>query len=279
MLGNKYPYKENVEKGVEEITVVIATKIREQSENLGKLTSVDSLGILLPELEPDKIEVNLAEVIRDSRYPDIKSILTSTGAVYLYSETYITESQADILVRAEDNKVRITEKVREESKNLAKLTSVDSLVTLVSDLKPDEVEADFAELLKDSRYPDIRSILASTGAVYLYSETYITKSYADALVLAEANDPCATIAAMVRDEARIYPRATRIEFFKNPIFNINPDELEGHLVSTLECPEFKDIKLIDASTGARYLYSELYMDEDYARSLVEWEEVGQEENP
>ena len=279
MLGKKYPHKENVEKGVEEIPFAIAVKIRGDSQNLGKLTGIDTVNMLLSDLGPDEAVVNLADMQRDSRYQDIKSVVTSTGAVYLYSETYITENQAEILARAEDVKIKIANKVREDSKNLAKLTSVDSLVTLISDLKSDEVEANLAELLKDNRYQDIKSVVASTGTGYLYSETYITENYADILVRAEANDPCATIAATVRDEARIYPRATKIEFFKNPVFNINPDELEGHLASTLERPEFKDIKIITASTEARYLYSELYMNEDYARSLVEWAEVGQEENP
>ncbi len=71
------------------------------------------------------------------------------------------------------------------------------------------------------------------------------------------NDPCATIATMVRNESRVYPQPTNIELFA----------------------EFKDIQLIHASTDARYLYSNLYMDEDHARSLVEWEEVEREENP
>ena len=206
-------------------------------------------------------------------------MVASSGTAYLYSETYITKNQAEILIQTEDIKTKIAEKVREDSKNLTKVTVVDSLGTLIPDLEPDKVEDNVAELLKDDRYHDIKSVVASTGTVYLCSERYITKNYADILVRAEVNDPCATIAATVRDEARIYPRATRIEFFENPIFNIDPDELETYIARTLERQEFQDIKLIHASTDARYLYSNLYIDEDYARSLVEWEEVEEEENP
>ncbi len=174
---------------------------------------------------------------------------------------------------------RTKRKVREESKNLAKLTGVDSLCTANPGVETDKVEANVAEVQKDNRYRDIKSVVASTSTIYLYSETYITKNYADILVRAEANDPCATIAATVREDARIYPRATKVEFFKNPIFNIDPEKLEEHITSTLERPEFKDVKLINASTGTRYLYSTLYMNEDYARSLIEWEEVEELENP
>ncbi len=223
--------------------------------------------------------VNFADMQKDKGYQDIKSVATSMGTVYLYSETYITKDQAEILVQTEDTKTRIAEKVREDSKNLAKLTSVDSFCTADPVLEMDKVKASLADMERDERCQDIKSVVASTGAVYLFSETYITNSYADILVRAEANDPCATIAATVRDESRIYPRPTNIEYFNEPVFNIKPDELERHLTNTLERQEFKDIKLISASTGVRYLYSTLSMNDDYARSLVEWKEVEEEENP
>ncbi|MFC2072557.1 hypothetical protein ACFLUU_07670 [Chloroflexota bacterium] len=257
----------------------IAEKVREDSQNLTRLTSADTVNPLLSDLEADNVAVNLADMQKDKRYRDIKSVVASTGTVYLYSETYITKSQAEFLAKTEDIKTKIAEKVREDSKNLTKVTVVDSLGTLIPDLEPNKIEANLAEMVNDDRYLDIKSVVASTGALYLFSETYITKNYADILVRAEANDPCATIAATVRDGARVYPRPTNIEYFNNPIFNINPDELEGHITGTLERQEFKDIKLINASTGAPYLYSDLYMNEDYARSLIEWEEVDQFENP
>ena len=222
---------------------------------------------------------NFADMQKDKGYLDIKSVVASKGAVYLYSETYITKNQAEILAQTEDIKTKVAEKVREDSKNLAKLAGVDSFYTADPVLETDKVKASLVDIETDERYQDIKSVVASTGAVYLFSETYITKNYAEILARAEANDPCATIAATVREESRIYPRPTNIEFFKEPIFSINADELETHIARTLEREEFKDIKLINASTGARYLYSELYMNEDYATSLVEWEEVERDENP
>ncbi|MFC1941772.1 hypothetical protein ACFLWU_00975 [Chloroflexota bacterium] len=263
----------------EEMHTRIVERIREDSQNLTRLTSADTVNQLLADVEADDFTVSLDDIKKDERYQDIKSVAAPAGTVYLYSETYITIAQAVALAKTEEINTRIAEKVREDSKNLAKLTSVDSLGALVPDLETDKLEDNVAELLKDDRYHDIISVVASTSAVYLFSETYISKNFADILVLAEANDPCATIAATVREEARIYPRPTHIEFFNNPIFNINPEELEGHITSTLERQEFKDIKLINASTGARYFYSSLYMTDDYAKSLVEWKEVGEEENP
>ncbi len=263
----------------EEMQIRIAGKVREDSQNLTRLTSADTVNLLLVDIEAGNAAVNLADMQKDKRFQDIKSVVASSGTVYLYSETYITENQAEILAQAEDIKTKVAEKVREDSKNLAKLAGVDSFCTADPVLEMDKVKASLADMERDERYQDIKPVVASTGAVYLYSETYITRNYADILVRAEANDPCATIAATVRDESKIYPRPTNIEYFNNPIFNINPEELEEHLASILARSDFKDLKLINASTGARYLYSNLYMEEDYAISLVEWVEVGEEENP
>ena len=279
MFRANHPPKEIENGEAAGIPARIAGIVREQSKNFAKLTAADTISKLGADLEPGNVEANLAEMGKDNRYQDIKSIVASTGTVYIYSETYITEDQAESLIKNEDIKTKVAEQVREDAKNLAKVTSVSSLSASALGLEPGTLQAIVAEILKDDRYQDVRSVVASTGAVYLYSETYITSTYADILVRAEANDPCATIALTVRDESRIYPRPTHIESFMNPIFNINPEELEGHIANTLERQEFKDLRLIDASTGARYLYSSLYMDEDYARSLVEWREVGQLENP
>ena len=183
--------------------------------------------------------------------------------------------------RDEEIEVRIAAKVREDSQDPAQLTSVDSLGPLATTDQEEilEIELNLAEMFKDERYNDIKSVVASTGVVYLYSSTYITKNYAEILVRAATNDPVAAIAATVREESRIYPRPTKIELFKERVFNIDPDELETHIASVLEHQKFNDIKLIHASTGAHYLYSNLHLNEDYAKSLVEWEEVEQYENP
>jgi len=179
-------------------------------------------------------------------------------------------------VPAEDVFSIIAEKVREKSMNEARLVS---LTSILPDMTPEEAGAKLVGLAEDEHFQDIKALKASTGTVYLYSATYITDNYAGILIRAEENDPCVTIAATVRNEAKTYPRATRTEYFMNPIFNINPDELDKHIAGTMERPEFKDIKSITASTGTRFLYSDLYLNEGYARSLIEWEEVGQYDNP
>ncbi|MFC1846532.1 hypothetical protein ACFLYS_00525 [Chloroflexota bacterium] len=270
---------ENDVKMTNEIEMRIAEKVREDSQNLASLTSADTINQLLYKLDTDNPAVNFADMQKDERFQDIESVVALDGAIYLYSSKYITEGQAEILVQTEDIKPMIAEKVRDDSENLNKLTGIDSLFTEGPALEIEKIEAALADMEQDNSYRDIKSIVASTGAVYLYSDANITDSYAGILVRAEANDPCATIASTVRDESRIYPRPTSVELFKEGVFNIDPVELEAHVTRTMEQQEFKDIKMISVSTGVHYLYSNLYMNEAHAKALAEWEEVEQHDNP
>jgi hypothetical protein len=169
--------------------------------------------------------------------------------------------------------------VREDS-NLAKLTGVDRLDSLFPEPLTSEQKIDlFTEMAKDDRYQDIQSLTAVTGAAFVYSETYMTRNYAEILARVEAKDPLVVISETVREESRVYPRPTAIELFREPVFGIGSTEIETHVAHLLEQPEFTDIKQVIASNGARYLYSELYMSKDLASSTVEWLEVERFENP
>ncbi|MDZ4246148.1 MAG: hypothetical protein U1D67_03405, partial [Dehalococcoidia bacterium] len=66
--------------------------------------------------------------------------------------------------------------------------------------------------------------------------------------------------------------------FHEEVFNIPPADIEKNIALLIGRPEFTDIKAVEASTGARYLFSNTYLDENYARSLIEWQEVEQYAN-
>jgi hypothetical protein len=179
----------------------------------------------------------------------------------------------------EEIRIKIAERVREDSRGSAKLTPVDFLGTLFSNQETGKVHDVLAEMMNVDEYKAIQSVVISTGDEFLYSDKYITRNYARILARVQTNDPLAIIAETVREESKIYPRPTNIELFRERLFNIDPNDLEAQITQLGERPEYNDIKLIHASTGARYLYSVLYMSEDHARSLVEWEEVGRYDNP
>ena len=263
----------------ERMQLAVAARIREDSE-AGCLTGIAAIEELLAEEFPeDETAISFSDMREDAQFEDIQSVLSPDGSIYLYSSTYITAEEAAELAQPEDLKPLIAARVREDSKNLARLTAIDGLGAAGSVLDEERVQAALDEMEEDDAYRDITPIVASTGAVFLYSSRYIADNYAKILVRAEASDACATIAATVREDSEIYPRPTSIEFFKNPVFNIDAVALEAEVENTLNNPEYQDIKKIMASTGVLYLYSDKHLTEPHARALVEWEEVGRHENP
>lgn len=117
------------------------------------------------------------------------------------------------------------------------------------------------------------------GKTYLYDPRCMTARYAELLLRLEERDIPGLIAATVREESRIYPRPTLLGVFTEPPFGLAAEEVEQLVAEMSNREEYGDICLVRASTGTKYLFSSRYLDPDYAKSLVEWLEVGQYENP
>lgn len=187
------------------------------------------------------------------------------------------EQDEDALLN--EAKLKIAEKVRGDSKDLHKLVAVETLAGLMPENQIESASAVIAEMTESGEYPDLQSIIAPNGKTFLYSDKYMSAQYATMLSRVEADNKGTPIAMTVRDDSKAYHRVTHIEFFQAKLFNIAPEEFDSTIAQMLEQEEFKDIKLLVASTGARFLYSDLYIDDFYAKNLAEWEEVGQYENP
>lgn len=173
-------------------------------------------------------------------------------------------------MKAEELYLKFAEKVRGDSRYLADLTSANSLGSMQGELE--EVEANLAHLANDTTtYSDIKSITGPTGKVYFFSEKYMTPGYAKILARVKAEDPCLTIVETVRDESRIYPRATNIELFKYGLFKIDRDQLDTYVARVQELHD--DIKQIVTPKGAVCLYSTKYLTEDWAAFLAKKQET------
>jgi hypothetical protein len=64
------------------------------------------------------------------------------------------------------------------------------------------------------------------------------------------------------------------------VFGLDPIKLDGYIDKLLaNKPEYADIKIVLASNGAGYLYSDLFLEEALAKAQAEWNEVGRWDNP
>lgn len=264
----------------EEIQARIAEKVRADSGERSAMTQADTLFALVPGSRKGAITAILDEMASDPRYADVKALPTASGMVFFFSMNHITPDEAIAKSRGEERKVMIAEKVREDSRDRAALTPPADLRALFPEQDPEGIDALLADMRMDARYADVATVTASTGETFFYSGLHMSGYYALVLSRVAAKNPCATIAAMVRDESRIYPRPTCVQLFLEKPFGLPPCELKAVVDATLSKPEFGDLKMIvHPATGGVYLYSDRYMNFDSASRIMDWQEVGKDANP
>lgn len=263
----------------EERVAKVAEAIRRDSKERGKLILADALAPHFEGLEPKEAEAVFGLLLDSEAYDDIVALQVPSGAVYLYSSRHVVPEQAQALALIEAAGERLAARVRAASQQQTALTAVGELGPFMPEFDAGQIETVVDLVLEDKRYADIQAVTATTGAVYLYSERFITGNYAQMLARVEAGDPLATIAETVRDESRIYPRPTDVLLFTQAPFGLKPAQIEEYVAALLQEERYQDIQKIEASTGAVYLHSTEHLSSALARSMVHWEEVERYENP
>ncbi len=268
------------EPTTEEIKERIAAKVREDSEEHAGMTQAETVFALVPRSRKDDITAILDEMAKAEPYADIKAVTTPSGMVFFFSTARIDPEIAVAKSRSEEIKITIAKKVREDSRDRAVLSPEAGLLSLMPDAGREEVEAALEEMLEDARYDDLKSATAATGERFFHSSRHMSGYYAGVLCRLAGKDLSSLIASVVRDESRIYPRSTCLQLFMEKPFEIPPCDMKAVVEETLSRPEYGDLKMIvHPSTGGVYLYSDRYLDERSAAAYMDWQEVGQDENP
>lgn len=278
--ADKEASQKPAEPTVAEIKAKIAETVRTNAEKHSRVTPADIVFALVPGSRPEDKTAILEEMAADDGYADIKAVTTASGGAFFFSLTYFDVDQATSKSRIEETKVAIAEKVRGDSKNAVKLTPVGDLHVPIPGMERDEIAVVLEEMQADPTYADVKSITASTGDLFFYSNRHMSDYYALLLGRVAAKDPCATIAATVRDESRIYPRPTCVQLFTEKLFGIAPCDLKPIVDEMLLKPEYVDIKMmVHPETGGVYLYSSQSLDERTAWAEMHYQEVVVPANP
>lgn len=176
---------------------------------------------------------------------------------------------------AADQAASAVETVRRDSA-AGRLTTLSSLrAAFPKDSGP---EADPLSEIEGSGADDLKR-MDGREETYFFSELGMTRAYAAYLFRLEEKDLVGLVVETVREESRLYPRPTPLDFFKGQPFGFAQDQLDDVLARIRERGDCGDIRESRASNGARYLYSTLHLTVAHAESLTEWNEVGQAENP
>lgn len=154
----------------------LAQVVREESAQR-RLATKAFLASRFPEADLDALLASCAD-----ECPDIASI-GGTAGPYYYSTLSMTEAYATHLARVEDkDPLRlVAETVRDESRIYPRPTATKIFLEQPFSLARSELASVLLRLQRDPGTSDIRSCAASNGAVYLYSDKYLTESHAQGL--------------------------------------------------------------------------------------------------
>jgi hypothetical protein len=159
--------------------------------------------------------------------------------------------------------------IRVVSQADAQLTPLASLKLGGSPLDAAQQDGLVAAIQADRQYQDLRLLATPSGTRYLYSTSFISDTYSHILLLVETGDPYAMMADIARENSQLYPRPTPVAMFALPLFRLPADQVEQIARDTVQKREYGDVHLFTTSSGSLYLYSDRYMNEDWARSIAE----------
>lgn len=148
----------------------------------------------------------------------------------------------------------------------AQVTSHALLVTEVENA--DEL---LAQMPQD---PQCEDIVVRTGAkdTYYYSNANMSDNYAMIAQLIEDEDLCVMFAEMVRFNARIYPSATPLRYFRRSPYGLSPEAVEQTWKAMQGKPEFSDIEELTNNQNERFLFSTQYLTRRYAKAISDVDE-------
>lgn len=148
----------------------------------------------------------------------------------------------------------------------AQVTSHALLVTEVENA--DEL---LAQMPQD---PQCEDIVARVGAkdTYYYSNANMSDNYAMIAQLIEDEDLCVMFAEMVRFNARIYPSATPLRYFRRSPYGLSPEAVEQTWKAMQGKPEFSDIEELTNNQNERFLFSTQYLTRRYAKAISDVDE-------
>ena len=146
---------------------------------------------------------------------------------------------------------------------------VTSHALLVSEVEnADEL---LAQMPEDPQCADIVSRAGAKDAYY-YSSANMSDNYAMIAQLIEDKDLCAMVAEMVRFNARVYPSATPLRYFRRSPYDLTQEAIEQTWQSMQGKPEYADIEELTNNQNERFLFSTQHLTRRYAKAISDVDE-------
>jgi len=174
--------KENVNDEILQENLEFTAKyIRENSRN-GKFIKYDDFFADPISLKEEDKEIFFEKLFSNEEYSDIAE-LKGKESRYFYSKKEMTEIYAKLIYRIEEKDIlnMVADRIRTDSKRYPKTTNSNVFLNEPYNLKKDELAEIYRQLKTTDDYKDIKESIASNGVVCVYSEKFLSQTYADAL--------------------------------------------------------------------------------------------------
>lgn len=122
--------------------------------------------------------------------------------------------------------------------------------------------------------PQCTDIVSRTGAkdTYYYSSANMSDNYAMIAQLIEDRDLCVMVAEMVRFNARVYPSATPLRYFRRSPYDLTQEAIEQTWQAMQGRPEYADIEELTNNQNERFLFSTQHLTRRYAKAISDVDE-------
>ena len=122
--------------------------------------------------------------------------------------------------------------------------------------------------------PQCTDIVSRTGAkdTYYYSSANMSDNYAMIAQLIEDRDLCVMVAEMVRFNARVYPSATPLRYFRRSPYDLTQEAIEQTWQAMQGRPEYADIEELTNNQNERFLFSTKHLTRRYAKAISDVDE-------
>ena len=122
--------------------------------------------------------------------------------------------------------------------------------------------------------PQCADIVSRTGAkdTYYYSSANMRDNYAMIAQLIEDRDLCVMVAEMVRFNARVYPSATPLRYFRRSPYDLTQEAIEQTWQAMQGRPEYADIEELTNNQNERFLFSTKHLTRRYAKAISDVDE-------
>lgn len=122
--------------------------------------------------------------------------------------------------------------------------------------------------------PQCADIVSRTGAkdTYYYSSANMSDNYAMIAQLIEDRDLCVMVAEMVRFNARVYPSATPLRYFRRSPYDLTQKAIEQTWQAMQGRPEYADIEELTNNQNERFLFSTKHLTRRYAKAISDVDE-------